>query len=60
MRVVSTPRVIACADRIMLGIIDTFFSPNKSVRELGDLIKDGVPIDPLKEFSEIAREELRR
>jgi len=44
----------------MLGIIDTFFSPNKSVRELGDLIKDGVPIDPLKEFSEIAREELRR
>jgi hypothetical protein len=60
MRVLSAPRVIACADKIMLTIIDTYFSPNRSVRELRDLIKAGAAgIDPLREFSEAAREEVR-
>ena len=60
MRVLSTARTTACADRIMLIIMDTYFSPNKSVRELRDLFKvgAGTGIDPLKEFSEAAREEL--
>jgi hypothetical protein len=60
MRVLSTPRTTACADKIMLIIIDTYFSPNKSIRELRDLIKAGAGsgIDPLKEFSEAARQEL--
>ena len=59
MRVVSTPRTVACADKIMRIIIDTYFSPNHSVTELGDLIKAGAAgIDPLREFSEVAREEL--
>lgn len=60
MRVLSAPRVIACADKIMLTIIDTYFSPNRSVRELRDLINAGAAgIDPLREFSEAAREEVR-
>jgi len=42
----------------MLTIIDTYFSPNHSVRELRDLIKAGAGIDPLKDFSEAAREEV--
>jgi hypothetical protein len=60
MRVLSTPRTTACADKIMLTIIDTYFSPNRSVRELRDLIRSGAAagIDPLREFSEVAREEL--
>ncbi len=58
MRVLSGPRIVACADRIMLTIIDTYFSPNHSVRELRDLIKAGAGIDPLKDFSEAAREEV--
>jgi hypothetical protein len=58
MRVLSTPRTVTCADKIMLAIIDTYFSPNHSVRELRDLIKSGAGIDPLKEFSEAAREEV--
>jgi hypothetical protein len=59
MRVLSEPRTVACADKIMLTIIDTYFSPNRSVRELGDLIKAGAAgIDPLREFSEAAREEV--
>jgi hypothetical protein len=58
MRVVSAPRTVACADTIMFSIVDTYFSPNQSVRELRDLIKAGAGIDPLKEFSEAARDEL--
>jgi hypothetical protein len=58
MRVLSEPRTVACADKIMLTIIDTYFSPNHSVRELRDLIKAGAGIDPLKDFSEAAREEV--
>jgi hypothetical protein len=59
MRVLATPRTIAAADKIMLIIIDTYFSPNRSIRELRELIKLGAGIDPLKDFSEAAREEVR-
>ena len=60
MRVLSEPRTVECADKIMLTIIDTYFSPNRSVRELRDLIRAGAAgIDPLREFSEAAREEVR-
>jgi hypothetical protein len=60
MRVVSESRTVACADKIMLTIVDTYFSPSHTVHELGDLIKVGAAsIDPLKEFSEAAREEIR-
>ena len=59
MRVLCRPRTVECADKIMLTIIDTYFSPNRSVRELRDLIRaDAVGIDPLREFSEAAREEI--
>jgi hypothetical protein len=60
MRILSLPHTIACADKIMRTIIDTYFSPNHSVSELRDLVRDGAGIDPLREFSEVAREELRR
>jgi hypothetical protein len=59
MRIVSLPHTIACADKIMLTIIDTYFSPNQSMRELRDLIRVGAGIDPLRDFSEVAREEMR-
>jgi hypothetical protein len=59
MRVLSTHRTVSAADKVMLAIIDTHFTPNRSVRELRDLIKaGGSGIDPLKEFSEAAREEV--
>jgi hypothetical protein len=60
MRVLSAPRTVASADKVMLTIIDVYFSPNHSVRELGDLVKAGAGIDPLKDFSEVAREEVGR
>jgi hypothetical protein len=58
MRVLAAPRTIASADKVMLTIIDAYFAPNHSVRELRDLIKSGAGIDPLKDFSEAAREEV--
>jgi len=59
MRVLSESPTVACADKIMRTIIDTYFSPNHSVRELTEMIKIGAGIDPLKEFSEAARDEVR-
>ena len=58
MRAVSAARTAACADKIILFVIDTYFSPNRSVRELRELIKIGEGIDPLKEITQAAREEL--
>jgi hypothetical protein len=59
MRVSCLPRTIACAEHIMFVTVDTYFAPNKTIRELHELIRSGVGIDPLKEFAEAAREELR-
>jgi hypothetical protein len=59
MRVLSAPRTVACADKLMRTIIDTYFSQNHTLRELRDLIKGGDSIDLLREFSEAAREEIR-
>ena len=59
MGILSLPHTIACVDEIMRTIIDTYFSPNHSVRDLRDLIRVGTGIDPLRAFSEVTREELR-
>jgi len=58
MRALSSPRLVACAEKIMLATTDTFFAPNKTIRELHELIKSGAGIDPLKDFSDAARDEL--
>ena len=59
MRVVCLPRTVACAENIMGATIDTYFASNRTIRELHELVKSGVGIDPLKDFAEAAREELR-
>ena len=43
----------------MRSIIDTYFAPNRSVADLRELAKTGAGVDPFKDFSEAAREELR-
>jgi hypothetical protein len=60
MRVLSSPQTIACAHNVMVVTITTYSSPNKSVPELRELLESGTDIDPLKEFAETTREELRR
>jgi hypothetical protein len=59
MRVISSTQTVECADKIMHKTIATYFAPNKTIRELNELIMSGAGIDPLKEFGEIAREELQ-
>lgn len=59
MRVLSSDRTIACADKIMHVTMATYRAPNKTVIEIDELIKSGADIDPLKEFSLAARDELR-
>ena len=58
MRVLCLPPTVACADQIMVTTIGKYFEPNRTIRELHELMKSGAEMDPLKEFSEAAREEL--
>jgi hypothetical protein len=59
MRVLSSARTVACAQRVVEATVDTYFAPNKTIRVLRELIRSGGGIDPLKDFSEAAREELQ-
>jgi hypothetical protein len=59
MRVLSSVRTVASAEKIMEETIGAYFAPNKTIGELHELVKSGARIDPLKEFSEAAREELQ-
>jgi hypothetical protein len=59
MRLVSMPETVACAEKLMDATLATYYEPNKTLRELHELATAGVGIDPLKDFSEVAREELR-
>jgi len=58
MRVLSSSEIIQRADNIMQFTMETYFAPNKTMRELNDVIKSGTGVDQLKAFSEAAREEL--
>ncbi len=60
MRVLAFSRTVECAEKTMREVMDTYAAPNRTMLELHELIKSGeAAIDPLKEFSEAAREELR-
>jgi hypothetical protein len=57
MRVLSSPKVIASAERIARTIIDTYLQPDKTFLELRDMAHSG-SIDLLRDFSELCRAEL--
>jgi hypothetical protein len=59
MRLSCSPRTVARAEEVIRVTIDTYFAPNKTVRELNELMKSGAAIDPIKDFAEAAREDLR-
>jgi hypothetical protein len=58
MRLMSLPKTVACAEKLVDTTITAYFAPNMTLRELHELAKSGVEFDPLKDFSEAAREEL--
>jgi hypothetical protein len=59
MRILSSPSVVEHADKIMRMIVDTYFSPNRTLRELREAMSSD-RMDPMREFSDACREDLRR
>jgi len=59
MRVLAMPHAVACAEVVMGSILETYSAPNRTVADLRELVKDGGRVDPLRDFAEAAREELR-
>ena len=59
MRMLSSQVVIDQADGVMRKVIETYLSPNKSIRDIvaHDLRSD--VLDPLRDFSNACRNELR-
>jgi hypothetical protein len=59
MRLFSSQGIVDHAERVSHMIIETYLAPNKTFRDIIHLKESGA-LDPLKEFSEACREELRR
>lgn len=57
-RLFGRARTVAEAERVMSRIGATYFAPNKELRLFADITRAG-ELDPLFEFSEACREELR-
>ena len=58
MRVLSSPRIIENADRVVRVIIATYLGPNKMFRDVPEIL-DNEAMNPLLEFSNACREELQ-
>jgi hypothetical protein len=58
MRVLSAPRIVETADRVVRVIIETYLAPNKTFRDVVEIL-DNEAMNPLREFSHACREELR-
>lgn len=58
MRVVSSPGIVDSADRVVREIIETYIAPNKTFRDLPEIL-DNDAMNPLLEFSNACRDELR-
>lgn len=58
MRVRSSPQIIERAENVARNIVDAYLGPNRTLRDLHQMLETE-PIDPLREFSEACREELR-
>ena len=59
MQVLCFPRTIACAEEVVNATLETYFQPNKTFDDIRATIKTGTGINPLSEFAEAARDELR-
>lgn len=57
MRVVSSPAIVADAEKVVRVIVDTYLAPNRTFRDVKAFLDDD-QMDPLREFSRACREEL--
>jgi hypothetical protein len=58
MRVISSPRVVAEADKVARLIVDSYPEPNKTFAELRQMMNVNA-FDPLRGFAESCREEMQ-
>ena len=59
MRIISSPRIIENADKVIRVIIETYLAPNKTFGDVSEIL-DNEALNPLREFANACREELRR
>jgi hypothetical protein len=59
MRVLASTTIVENADKVARLIVNNYLAPNKTFPELRDMVNSGA-LDPLRDFSEASREELRR
>ena len=58
MRILSSPTVMASAEKVRTKILDTYLEPDKSFTELRELVRTNrESVDLLRDFSEACREE---
>jgi|SRR5215831_7328100 len=57
MRIVSSPQIVEAADHVVRTIIETYKAPNKTIREVEELLENEA-LNPLRAFSHACREEL--
>ena len=58
MRMFSSPAIVDAADKVARVIIQTYLGPNKTFRDVREIL-DNEAMDPLREFSNACRQELR-
>ena len=59
MHIFSSQAVIDQADRVMRRIVETYRGPNKSIRDIVAHDPNSDVLDPLRDFSNACRDELR-
>jgi hypothetical protein len=56
MHVLSSPRIVENADRVVRVIIETYLAPNKAFPDVKEIL-DNDAMNPLRDFSNVCREE---
>lgn len=59
MRLVSSQEVVDHAEKVSRMIVEAYLAPNKTLRDVPEMQKQHT-LDPLKEFSQACREELKK
>ena len=60
MRVLSSLPIVEDAELVVRTIIDAYLRPKMTVREVSETLRNSAFVDPLRDFSDACREELRK
>jgi hypothetical protein len=59
MRVISSSSVVGAAENVASLVVNTYLGPNRTLREFPETLRS-TALDPMREFSDVCREELQR